>query len=281
MRCFISGSSLKTGLTAGLLMLLALPGLTSASQKKNYPYELSAQVGYIDLKTLPVQHEKINAIRLKAIQNSATELGAKGGLAWRSVQINRILEQSSSHLDQVFSFSRLLINHAVLPPVIVSADNELNLNNNDSMRLASKTYRILSPARLITTPPNWRDYLWMPYPKPQIPNKTLLPKTQAEATVWNDSLAQGWHAGLKQGDAMLRVNLDRLKRDYIGMVLFKKLLAKHMVSAPHIAKASLGITGNQHNIRINDQIIRITDHSVFDPSGKGWKPIIVEDEPRG
>lgn len=281
MRCFTSGSSLKTGLTAGFLMLFTLSGAANTDRDKAYAPQLNAQVGYIDLKTLPVQHEKINAIRLKAIQNSATELGAKGGLAWRSVQINRILEQSSSHLDQVFSFNRLLINHSVLPPVIVSADNELNLNNNDSMRLASKTYRILSPARLITTPPNWRDYLWMPYPKPQMPNKTLLPKTQAEASVWNDSLAQGWHAGLKQGDAMLRVNLDRLKRDYIGMVLFKKLLAKHMVSAPQVAKASLGITGNQQNIRINDQIIRITDHSAFDPSGKGWTPIIVEDESRG
>ena len=51
-------------------------------------------------------------------------------------------------------------------------------------------------------------------------------------------------------------NMNRLKRDYNGMIIFRKLLAQHMVSAPHVAEAKIGVSGNSSELNIDDRISR-------------------------
>lgn len=60
------------------------------------------------------------------------------------------------------------------------------------------------------------------------------------------------------------------------MILYRKLLAEHMVSAPFVAKAQLGVTGDATQLRINDQILRITGQSQLQPNPSKWKPIITK-----
>ena len=236
---------------------------------------LTADVGYVKLSQLPAGTNKINPIRLKAIQETATQLGARGALAWRALQINRSLKAEATHLNHVFNFNKLLINNDVLPPVITQSNNDLTLDNNDTIRLASKIYKIVSPARFVTAAPTWRTYLWMEYQKPSMPNRSLLPTTQAEAAVWNMYLKQGWEQGLAQANDIFQVNLDRLKRDYDGIVLYRQLLAQHMVSSPFVAQADLGITGNAKEIRINDKVLRITSNSQLQTNSSKWQPVIT------
>ena len=70
-------------------------------------------------------------------------------------------------------------------------------------------------------------------------------------------------------------NLARLKRDYAGMVLYKKLLAQHMVSAPFVARTELGVTGGGSDMRINDQVLRITALPSLQSNSRKWKAIPV------
>ena len=61
------------------------------------------------------------------------------------------------------------------------------------------------------------------------------------------------------------------------MSLYRKLYAMHMISAPFVSKANLGITGDTAKMRLNDQVIRITKPSELQPSkAKSWKPVIVQ-----
>jgi len=254
---------------AGVLsMTLANCALASSNN-------ITANLGYVKLDHLPVGTNNINPIRLKALQAAATPLGARGALAWRSLQIDTSLKQEASHLDHVFNFNKLLINNDVLPPVITQANDALTLDNSDTIRLASKIYKIISPATFVTTAPTWRTYLWMSYQRPSIPNKTLLPTTKAEAQMWDIYLKQGWKQGLAQANDIFSVNLNRLKRDYTGIVLYRQLLAQHMVSAPFVAKADLGITGNKNQIRINDQVLRITAQSELQTNSAKWDPVLT------
>ena len=71
-------------------------------------------------------------------------------------------------------------------------------------------------------------------------------------------------------------NLNHLKRDMIGIILYRKLLAEHIVSAPFVAKAKLGVTGNATQLRINDEILRITAQSQLQPNPMKWRPIITK-----
>ncbi len=260
-----------------LLGIIGILGMTlgSCALASSTP-TITANMGYVKLSHLPSGTSKVNPIRLKAIKETATRLGARGALAWRSLQIDQSLKAEAIHLDHVFNFNKLLINHDVLPPVITQSDNDLTLDGSDYICLASKTYKIVSPARFVTTAPTWRTYLWMSYKKPTMPNKTLLPATKAEAHIWNMYLKEGWKQGLAQANDIFQVNLDRLKRDYDGIVLYRQLLAQRIVSAPYVAKADLGVTGNANEIRINDKVLRITAQSQLQPNSAKWRPIITK-----
>jgi defect in organelle trafficking protein DotC len=237
---------------------------------------LQAYLGFIKVNQLPVGQTGINPMRLKAINETATELGARGALAYRSIQINHTLQEESHVLDGIFNFNRLLLPHNVLPPVLQTSKNSMVIDNSNTVRGDAKTYALIKPARFVTTAPTWRTYLWMNYSAPPMPNKILLPTTQTEATAWNNSIAIGWHQGLEQANNIFNLNLNRLKRDINGMILYKRLLAQHMISAPYVSSSKLGITGNSQQLRINDYVKRITDPAQLQPNSKKWSALLTD-----
>ena len=252
--------------------LSTLPFATFAKKAQT----LTANVGFVSLGNLPSGSQYVSRIRLKALRETATTLGARGALAWRSMQIDHTLKKEAKYLSHIFDFNQLVLNHDVLPPVLTEADRSLNLASGNSIRLASKIYKIVNPARFVTTAPTWRSYLWMTYKKPTLPDHTLLPNTQAEASVWNAYLKKGWKKGLQQANDIFATNLSRLKRDYTGMVLYRKLLDQHIVSAPFVAQTNLGVTGNSKELRVNDRVLRITAPSKLQTNSKRWTPVLTK-----
>ncbi|HAG62360.1 MAG TPA: type IV secretion system protein DotC [Coxiellaceae bacterium] len=251
-------------------LLIAASGVFASDTETVY-----AQLGYIKPSDLPQTHSTINKVRLQAIEETATGLGAKGALAWRAKAINQSLSKEQSHLENMFNFNQLLLEHNVLPPVLVESDNNLSLDGDSAIRLNSKTYKIIQPARFVTTSPTWREYLWMNYNPPSVPSKSLLPETQDEAKVWNACLKKGWLQGVDQANDIFRTNLDRMKRDFLGMVLYRKLLSQHMVSSPFVAQTNLGVTGDANEIHINDQVLRITANSKLQTDASKWQPVFT------
>ena len=217
----------------------------------------------------------VSSIRLQALQDTAMSVSARSALAVQAKTINSQMELQDRHLGQVFNFNGLLMPHNVLPPVLAEGRDSLNLANDETIRIADRTYQIVSQARFVTTPPHWREYLYMDYKKPEVPNAVLLPKNAEEKQAWDKYVQQGWQQGLKQADQIFADNLARLKRDYAGMVLYRKLLAQHMVSAPFVARTELGITGGGSDMRINDQVLRITALPSLQSNSKAWKAIPV------
>ena len=255
-----------------LAVLIALITTGCASSTPSGPI---AELGFVQLDQLPTGNGKVNKIRLQALRETATTLGAQGALAWRSGHINTALGEQAPYLDHVFDFNQLLLKHNVLPPVLSESDGNLNLANDDTIRMADKTYKIVSQAHFVTAPPTWRTYLWLSYKKPDVPDQTLLPVNQDEAKIWNFYLRRGWKNGLQQANEIFAANLSRLKRDYLGMVLYRRLLSQGIISSPEVAKANLGVTGNADQIRINDAILRITAHSALQPNSEKWKPVLT------
>ncbi len=218
----------------------------------------------------------MSSIRVKALEDTAMGLAAQGGLAATSDQINARLEKDKWHLETLFNFNGMMLSHGILPPVLAQGDNSLNLADPNTIRVADKTYKIIQQARFVTTPPNWRDYLWMRYSKPEIPSKFLLPKNKEERVIWVKAIKAGWEKGVIQSYNIFQQNLARLKRDYQGMILYRKLLQEHMINAPYVSRTELGVTGDGSDMRINDQVLRITEPSRLQTESKRWKAIVVQ-----
>ena len=268
------------GLCLALVHFITGCGSASAPQRFKIYGDTTSLQGLTDLhvKTQSKDEAAISKMRVVALKETAITIGAQAGLAARTTNINKVLEKDEHHLNTVFNFGAMLMDQHVLPPVLTTAQDTLNLANNDVIRLSDRTFQIVRQARFVSTPPTWREYLWMSFGQPSPPDATLLPKTDAEREVWKTYVTEGWQEGEHQADQIYQENLARLQRDYTGMALYRQLLMQHMVSKPFVARSELGITGNDSSIRINDQVLRITALPKLTPNSSQWQPVLTDNE---
>lgn len=265
------------------LFLSLLCGLLSAcaSHQQNLDEINTADLSQLEnVKVEPRQPspEKtgLSQLRVKSLQDSAMSIGAQGGLSWASQQINVKLNEDRKYLDSIFNFNGMVLSHGVMPPVLEEGDFSLNLADPNTIRVADRTYKIVKQARFATTPPNWREYLSLNYPKPFLPDKSLLPKTTEEQKIWRKGIRKGWEKGIEQAYYIFQQNLARLKRDFRGMALYRKLLQERMISQPFVARTELGVTGNGNDMRVNDQVLRIVELPKLQTDSSNWKAIVVQ-----
>lgn len=221
---------------------------------------------------------ELSQLRIRSLRDTAMSVGAQGGLSYGSQELNAQLDQDREYLSTIFNFGAMMLSHGVLPPVLEESDNNLNLADSTTIRVADKTYKIVQQARFATTPPNWREYLWLNYPKPILPDRSLLPKSAEEQRIWKQGIKIGWERGIQQAYSIFQQNLARLRRDYQGMILYRKLLQAKMINPPFVARTELGITGNGTDMRINDQVLRIVDLPKLQTNGRDWNAVVVKHE---
>ena len=268
-------------LTRVLISLIFCLLFACASRQTNLNNIDTANLSQLEsVKVNPLSHSSTNTelsqLRVKSLKDSAMSLGAQGGLAWSSQQVNAQLSKDAKYLDSIYNFNAMIITHGVLPPVMEQGNNSLNLDDPNTIRVADRTYKIVAQARFATTPPNWREYLWLSYSKPELPDKTLLPKSSEEQAIWREGIRSGWEKGIQQGYNIFQQNLARLKRDFNGMVLYRKLLQENMISPPFVARTELGITGNGDDMRVNDQVLRIVALPRLQTNSKHWNAVVVK-----
>ncbi len=259
-----------------LSLILLLNSCSPSYQQRHYK---APQVDFSNLDDLEQLHQikhgalksDTSGIRADILRDTALSLGAQSGLYTRSIEINESTGKHAEQYDKIFDFRRLVMDQNVLPPVLIESRNNLAQTSDNTLRLSDQTYKIISQAKFVTNPPNWRDYLYLNYSTPEAPANGLLPKNSEEERIWQQSVKSGWKQGYEQADSIFAENMGRLKRDYQGMVLYKTLLAKNMVSEPVVAKRDLGITGNGENLAVNDRMLTITALPSLDPKGEDWK----------
>ncbi|KTC96531.1 defect in organelle trafficking lipoprotein DotC [Legionella geestiana] len=222
--------------------------------------------------------QQMSKIREMALRETALSLGAQAALAARAKEIDEQLNKQARRLDTIFDFNALVLEHNVLPPVLLEGRNTLNLADTQTIRVSDRTYKVSKQARFVTTPPNWRQYLWMDYKKPEYPNVTLLPKTRAERQLWCHYIEKGWKNGIEQANTILEESVARIKEDFAGMILYRKLLAMNMVSAPFVSHTDLGVTGDANEIHIDDRVLRITALPALNVNSEEWRAAVAREE---
>jgi defect-in-organelle-trafficking protein DotC len=233
-----------------------------------------------DLTQNSVETEKKETrVRYDMLKESALSMGARGGLAARTEQINDELAEESEYLTSIFNFQGLMLENNVQPPVLVEGRDALNLDTPYTIRIADRNYRIVKQARFVTAVPIWQDYLVVPVRKPSPPDKSLLPKQNdpGEIAIWQEYTRKGWQQGVEQADTIYGDNLARLKRDYVGMIRYRTLLAQNMVSAPLVAEKDLGITGGGEQLAINDRVLTIKALPSLKANSDQWIPVVTDE----
>jgi len=174
-------------------------------------------------------------------------------------------------------------NVMILPPVISEMTETWETSEaGKTLRVADTYYEIIEQARFAPNAPLWQAYLIRSYGTPPPPPDILLPKDRAERDTWKASVVDGWEMGRKQAQEIFQADLERLQRDFVGMVRYKALLEEGKVSAPVVADARMGTTGTGQDMRVNDRAIRITqDPSLQVVSPGNWQSSPTTPLPNG
>lgn len=269
-----------------IIILVAFAALTACASSTN---NASLQIGNTDSlaglqamstnkKTTARNMPSMSKIREMALKETALSLGAQSALAWRAKVIDDQLVAQGRNLDAIYDFNALILEQNVLPPVLLEGRNTLNLADTQTIRISDRTYKVAKQAHFVTTPPNWRQYLWMDYKKPDYPHVSLLPKNKEERAVWCFYVEKGWQNGVMQADTILEENIARIKEDFVGMILYRKLLAMNMVSPPYVSHTDLGVTGDGAEIHIDDRVLRITALPALNINSSEWRAAVAKDE---
>ena len=118
----------------------------------------------------------------------------------------------------------------------------------------------------------------MDYKQPEYPHVSLLPTNKEERAVWCYHVEKGWQDGVEQANTILEESIARIKEDFVGMILYRKLLAMNMVSPPYVSNTDLGVTGDGVEIHIDDRVLRITALPALNINSSEWRAAVAKDE---
>lgn len=219
-------------------------------------------------------------IRVEAQKEAALSYGMRGGLAWRTDEINQRLYRFADPLSRTYDFRQLLMAAPggvyVEPPVIEEQLEALQIADaGQSAALTDKVLTISANARLVTTARDWRNYLERDWGEPEPPPEVLLPKTDEERKNWRNWVKEGWYKGIEQANDIFAEDMARLSRDFTGMVRYRKLLAQALVSAPYAGLVERGVTGGGLEMRIGDRAVTITGPAQLKNQSDAWRPISI------
>lgn len=211
--------------------------------------------------------------REQAILLEGMKFGSQSALFERSHKYQSLLNDNKHELSRIFNFHPLLMmGGRVIPPVVVESDNLSMIEDRYTKRHVKKSYKIIEQARVVNTPLDWRTYLLFDVPKPIVPSKYALPikGNTREEQIWANGVAQGWEAGLKQANDIMLQNIRTLERDYVGMIRFKIMLAKGMVTSPIPSNTKLGVTGDVDTLNIGESIFQVVEAPTWNKNAETW-----------
>ncbi|MHB1285556.1 MAG: type IV secretory system conjugative DNA transfer family protein [Leptospirales bacterium] len=260
--CFSSEIAFAAGLTPGANSRQKLPTLGQAEHPKR---EMSKKV----LK---------RALRQAAQKKAALSWGAQTGYAKQTSLRNRWLRAHAEDLDRTFTFRPFLAgNEHVLLPAVDSGRRAFKLENPLAADSTLMSYRVHEPARIVSIPPTFRDYLILSPGSPKKVNPLLLPKNGRERKNWKKWTDRGWKTGKELSDRAFMIGTRRLVRAIEGRIRFYELALAGQISRPAWASSPASTLRTGEVLEIGDTVLRITQPARFTAQDL-WKPLDVREK---
>ena len=208
---------------------------------------------------------------LENLRKTALVYGASLGWRWEAVRINETLKRDEHSLDMVFDFTPFMLSGHVLVPAIDASNNNFYVQSPSAATAFAKRFRIIEPARIVSIPPSWREFLLLDVPPTHKVAGAIMPRNSKERKIWRKGVKDGWAFGAALADKNETIGLRELRRSVIGRVRYMELLHNHMVSPPRWAVANEGTKRTFQDLTIGRRVTLITQPTLFRPESS-WQP---------
>lgn len=226
-----------------------------------------------------------NVDRMRAMKDAAIGIGAQHGYVAQMKENKKFILTQANHLDSEFDFATLMklsgdkISGSYLLPAVIEVvkDAEAVSDDGREFRASGTVYRIKSKERLVSAPPNWREYLlWDLEADLSKPHEQLLPKTPDEVKAWKGWVKEGYYAGISQAQEETKRRTRRLGADFSGMVRYTRLVVEGKASEAKVLAQHRAVVGGGDMMRESDSIYRVSHPVSLNPDSKRWKSIITD-----
>lgn len=227
-----------------------------------------------DLRGREADSEDVaGGIRIRAIRQEGLRVGAQTGLAARYTMIMEYMDSVEPKMNVAFSFNGFVRDGRLLVPAIIEVNDRLSYDAETGQATeVKKAYTVIEEARVVTSVPTWRDYLFQVYAMPEPPHESILPRNDEEVEVWKKALNEGWVTGLYQADQIYQDRINDLTRAVEGRYLYRTLEAKKMISPAALQVVANRVTFNGRTMNIGETIYSIGNAAAYQQSS-GWSPV--------
>lgn len=243
--------------------------------------------GPTDIPASPARHRipvadtsgssgELSQIRSSSLREAAQSYGSQMGYARRAWEILGRLEARSADLSTVFDFNRVVSSApagtgVVIPPVVSRSFNAFIVDSaGREASVADEYLTIVRPGRLGPVVPTWRDYLVFGATNPETPPNALLPEGRVEEQRFREWFNEGWAEGVRLADMEFQSRIDRLNRDFTGMLQYRRLVAQGMMDRMVLADADFGVTVDGSEMRIGSRSVQIVSDAQFQGNPQRW-----------
>lgn len=240
--------------------------------------QLQSPAALVELQSLRGTKDSVDVktkdgggLRFRSMRQEGLRLGAQAGLAERYSMIMEYVGKNESKANVIFSFSGFVDDGNLLVPAIHQAQNQFRVDG-DEARVVSNSYTIAEEARIISSVPTWRDWLYQEYETPEKPHYSLLPRTANEVKAWEDAVRDGWKAGWVQANDIYSDRLNDLTRSVEGRYLYRFLEDKKMIKPSSLKVERNKVTFNGRTMNIGEVIYSVDSKSNY-TSGDTWRPV--------
>lgn len=215
----------------------------------------------------------ISETRTQAIKQAAFSWGVQEGLYWRYGVITKLMHDNSLLLHTAFGFDKFVYEGKLLLPTVQKAERVYNQISDKSTRTYDVSISLDRPAKIVSQIPTWREYLIRAVDEPRAPHDAMFPRTPDELVAWNFELNRGWNEGVQQANDIHDMDVTILRKEIVGLYLFRKLMAMNYFTLPKISSSRYGniLFDNGKTINLNDTVYTITVESNF-MDVEDWEP---------
>lgn len=273
----IAGTAVLWGL---LSVLVCLVGLHQAAAQVMSPATLEEILAAKPDASKPIEFG--DERRRAAMRDAAISFGMQSGLVRRTYELRQMLTRFERQMDRVYRFDRLLITRdgfQVAPPVVVETTGAFSRSaEGKRAATARRVLRIVREAEVLGGAPRWREYFERSWEEPRPPSAVLFPRTPDEGALWRAWVREGWGEGTRLADDTFEADLDRLNRDFVGIVTWRILERQKIVTAPRVDVKAAAVVGGGAEMRIDERELRIREDAKLNPIVEDWR-VIEESEP--
>jgi defect-in-organelle-trafficking protein DotC len=205
-------------------------------------------------------------MREQAIYEAAYTVALQTSVKQRYTKINNVLESLDKELDNAFNFTPLMMyGNRLMPPIVTQAGSSFDLRDPKLAVGSDKTFRIFKDARIVTLAPSWRDYMYKDFGVIDDINSLLSPKDETEQQLWRNAVLKGWSEGQDQAHRIFKINLNRLMRDFNGVIQYLLLADQGVMSKPQLATGKYSVRESEDGqaLDINQVVYRLTENAEF------------------